>query len=348
MLSVYDDEYVIEEVINHLLSQEIELVVLDNGSSDDTYEICKKFLGKGLLLLSQFKTPTLQLYLRLRMLYEMALTQKPDWVIRSDSDEFLESGIKNLTLKKAISQADAEGYNLIQFDLFDFQLTDNDNESAKSIKEKLTYYSWQGDTVYRAWKYFLGIRPEDAGGHYPIFPERLVYKIYPRKFVARHYCFQSKEQATKKMNDRIARTSDTAELNMGWHPHYREILKYEFPRILDHKILTKYEENNKWNRERKSSICPTNYYVSTKNDIFTEEGKLKINHPSMPELRAELINKDKKISELQKELENLGTKETQYNELQKKVDDLQSSLNKIENSFTWRTLRKFDKFKEKF
>jgi len=31
---------------------------------------------------------------------------------------------------------------------------------------------------------------------------------------------------------------------------------------------------------------------------------LKNNLPSMPELRAELINKDKKISELQKELEN--------------------------------------------
>ena len=39
MLFTYDDEDVIEEVINHLLSQEIELVVLDNGSSDDTYEI---------------------------------------------------------------------------------------------------------------------------------------------------------------------------------------------------------------------------------------------------------------------------------------------------------------------
>jgi len=53
---------------------------------------------------------------------------------------------------------------------------------------------------------------------------------------------------------------------------------------------------------------------------------------------------EKQYNELQK---TLGTKETQYNELQKKVDDLQSSLNKIKNSFTWRTLRKFDKFKEK-
>lgn len=305
MLSTYDDEDVIEEVINHLLSQEIELVVLDNGSSDDTYEICKKFLGKGLLLLSQFKTPTLQLHPRLRMLYDMALTQKPDWVIRSDSDEFLESGIENLTLKKAISQADAEGYNLIQFEQFDFQLTDNDNESAKSIKEKLTYYSSEGYMAYRSWKYFPGIRPEDAGGHYPIFPEGLVYKIYPRKFVNRHYRFQSKEQAIKKINDRIARTNGTVELNIGWHRHYREFLKNEFPRIVDHKILSKYEENNKWNTEHKSPTDPQVFHWS-RNEIFTEEGKLKRNHPSMPELRSELRNKHKKISELQKELENLS------------------------------------------
>jgi len=50
----------------------------------------------------------------------MALEYSPDWVVKNDSDEFLESGISNMTLRDAIKQVDQEGYNLIQFDRFDF------------------------------------------------------------------------------------------------------------------------------------------------------------------------------------------------------------------------------------
>ena len=43
MLSVYNDGNIINEVIEHLLSQNLELVVLDNGSTDGSFEICRKF-----------------------------------------------------------------------------------------------------------------------------------------------------------------------------------------------------------------------------------------------------------------------------------------------------------------
>ena len=56
MLAVYNDNDIIEEIIQHLISQGIDLVVLDNGSTDGTYEICKKFVGKGILDLFQYKT----------------------------------------------------------------------------------------------------------------------------------------------------------------------------------------------------------------------------------------------------------------------------------------------------
>ena len=85
--------------------------------------------------------------------------------------------IKDFKLKEAISKADNEGYNLIQFDRFDFFMTDNDNESAKEIRKKLTYYSYQDDFVYRAWKYFPGIIANYMSGHYPIFPVGHQYKI---------------------------------------------------------------------------------------------------------------------------------------------------------------------------
>jgi len=122
MIPVYNDEDIIEQVIEHLLSQGLELVVLDNYSTDTTYEKCKKYAERGQIKLESFKTKTFDQHwgLIIRALYDMAISLNPDWVVRSDSDEFLESGIKGMTLKDAIIQANTEGYNLIQSDVFDF------------------------------------------------------------------------------------------------------------------------------------------------------------------------------------------------------------------------------------
>ncbi len=299
MLLVYNDEDIISEVIENFLSQELELVVLDNGSTDSTYQICEKFLGKGILQLKQFKTVTFisQHDVLHRILYHMALAEKPDWLMRSDSDEFFESGIQNKTLKNAIEQVDSEGFNLIQFDRFDFFMTDDDNESTKSIKEKLTYYSCHGDYLYRAWKNFPGIRMGYAGGHYPIFPEGLTYKIHPKKFVMRHYKFRNKEQAEQKMRGTIRGTTydkakskenkDVDIIKTGLNKHITNILKQDYTSKVDHKLLTKYDEDGKWNYTIK--FHPYMDEIPPKRvEIFTQDGKLKVRQKNVWELHMEL------------------------------------------------------------
>ena len=99
MIPVYNEEDVIQEVIEHLISQNLDLVVLDNGSTDDTFEICKRFLGKGVIKLEQYKSETYDWDKILRILYDLALTENPNWVIRCDSYEILESGIKGVSLR---------------------------------------------------------------------------------------------------------------------------------------------------------------------------------------------------------------------------------------------------------
>ena len=117
MLLVFNDEDIVTEVIESLLSQGLELVVLDNGSTDNTFQICEKFLGKGILQLKQFKTSTFisQHDVLHRILFHMALAEKPDWLLRSDSDEFFESGLPNKNLKDAIEHVVSKEFNLIQF-----------------------------------------------------------------------------------------------------------------------------------------------------------------------------------------------------------------------------------------
>jgi len=322
MLSVYNNEDILSEVIEHLISEGLELVVLDNGSTDRSFEICEKFLGKGLLKLNRFKSSKFEWATILRILYDMALSQSPDWVVRSDSDEFLESGVNNLKLKEAIIQADAEGYNLIQFDFFNFYLTDNDNESAKSVRKKLTYYSWTHNYAYRAWKFVPGVAVENNGGHFPVFPEATNYKIFDRKFVLRHYRFRSKEQLNKNFSDKIERIKNSTELKMGWHVHNLEFEKYNFLKTLDHNLLTKYEEDNNWNFELKFHPYH-NIFLPKREDLFSDDGSLKQETASWSQVRLALQSERHQKSKLQESLEKLQL-ENQKN--LEKVIELQEEL----------------------
>jgi len=237
MLPVYNGDDIVGEVIKHLLSQGLDLVVLDNGSTDNSYKICKKFANKNLIHLKQFKTPTFNFALILRILYDMALQRNPDWLIRSDQDEFLESGEKNLTLKNAIKKIDSKGYNLIQFDCFEFFMTNNDNKKANSIRKKLPYYSWQHNFVFRAWKHTPGTRVEVGAGHFPVFPEEISNKISPKRFVLRHYRFRNNKQAKRNQDERLKRTNKIPELKLGWFLHLKRISKERFFEPVDYKIF---------------------------------------------------------------------------------------------------------------
>jgi len=302
MIPVYNEADIISEVLDHLLDQDIELVVLDNGSTDGSYEICKKYAEKGLIKLQQLRSDKFDWPLILRTLYDMALKKNPDWVLRCEQDELLESGIKNLNLREAITIEDENGYNLIQFDVFEFFMTDNDNNSSKSVLERHPYYSWQHDDAFRAWKYFPGIGVEDAYGHYPIFPQNLNYRISPKKFVLRHYRFRDINQARSNNSSRIQRLSGTALDEIDGCRHWKVIAENGGPRTINHSLLYKYNKDNQWEHER--IFQPYTFERKTREQIFDQNGKLI--HP--PVTRLEAFAKSRKYLkrnlELRKKLES--------------------------------------------
>ncbi len=302
MIPVFNEAEIISEVLDHLLDQDIELVVLDNGSTDGSYEICKKYADKGLIELEQVITSKFDWSLILRTLYDMAIKKDPDWVLRCEQDELLESGIKNLNLRDAITKEDENGYNLMQFDVFEFFMTDKDNNSSKSVREKYQYYSWQHDDAYRAWKYFPGIGVEDAYGHYPIFPQNLNYRISPKKFVLRHYRFRNVIQARSNNSSRIQRLSGTALEEIDGCLHWKVIAENGGPSTINHNLLYKYNEDFRWEFER--IFQPYTFERKTRDQIFDQNGKLI--HP--PISRLEALTKFRKLRkwniELRKKLES--------------------------------------------
>jgi len=289
IIPVYNDEDILKEIIDYYISQGLELVILDNGSTDNSYKICEKFVGLGVKKLIKFKTDN---YISkwdsiLRALYDIAIEQNPDWIIKIDSDEFLESGQVGVSLKEGIEQVASQGYNYIQFDRFDFFMTDNDNKNAESVRQKLQYYSCQGDYLYRAWKYYPGVMIESfAFVHFPILPDDVRYKIYPKKFVMRHYQFTSEKQALKKIEDRT-RGTNYEKTKKGLNYHYKNLVEHDCSKRMDHKLLTKYNEDGIWNYDLK--FHP---YMDSlpwkKDDIFSKDGKLKIKFKTRWELEMQL------------------------------------------------------------
>jgi len=287
MIPVFNAVDVLEEVIEHALSQGIEPVVLDNGSTDGSYEVCEEFAKKNLIKLKRYPTSNFDYGLVMRILYDMALELKPDWLMIHDQDELPETGLDNVTLKEFIKNEDAKGFNLIQFDVFEFFMTDNDNELEKSIKKKFKYYSWQHDFTYRAWKHIPGTRVEDTLGHLPIFPELYRYKITQKKCVLRHYRFRDKNQALKNVKERTDRIKLRPETKIGMLVHYKKISEQNFSEKIDHLILNQYLEDNNWNYE--SKFRPFVMTGQAKREkIFSETGELLNHYPTILELKAKL------------------------------------------------------------
>jgi len=307
MISVFNEEDIIAECINHHLSQGIDLVVLDTGSTDSTFEICKKFSDNQKIKLFQRKSLEWDLTLNLSMTYDLALKESPDWIIHIDADEFFESGQDSTDLKSAIEKVDREGFNLIQFDRFEFFITEHDNENSESVLKKFLYYSHGGDFFYRAWKFFPGVRNDIAAGAFPIFPKGHKYKIFPTKFVCRHYQFRTKEQAMKKIQERLSKLKNMPDMEVGWNFHYQKRIDNNFPFVANHNLLSKYNEDNNWNTENKYR-----YETSRplrKIDLVAEDGTLKRRPRTYNEIRLDFLH--------------------------------------LQNSFTLRTMRKVGKVRKK-
>jgi glycosyltransferase involved in cell wall biosynthesis len=248
LMPVYNESDIVEQAIDHLISQGIELVLIDDGSADGSYEICSTFLGKGVLSRERLSNKYFEFQLILQRLFETAQNYAPDWTLLSGADEFLESPYRGLTLKDAIELESSKGHNLIQFDNFEFWPTEKDHDSKESdVRKRLRYYSWQDDFQFLCWKVYPGMTVHETGGHIPRFPEGVPVRVSPNKFVLRYYKIRSYEHGLRKVfRERLPRYSPELR-KKGWHVRYDNFGKERNYFVIDSNKLTKYEENGNWN-----------------------------------------------------------------------------------------------------
>lgn len=233
LITVKNEERFIAKCLDHLIKQGVEVVLTDNGSTDQTVPIARGFLGHGL-----FKIINLPFVghfdLRQQLTHKetLCLEFEADWFMHVDADEFHEPLDKNLSLSQFIEQIDQQGYNAINFLEYTFIPTSEypDHDHACFQKTMRWYYPFLPSFPHRvnAWKSNPKVDLVSSGGHIAHFEDM---KLFPSSQVMRHYLCLSKKHAENKFN----RPYSSGEIAKGWHgwrPHVKSE-KIFFPSITE-------------------------------------------------------------------------------------------------------------------
>ena len=116
LMTAYNEADIIVPAISRLIDQGIEVYLIDNWSTDNTFENASQLLGKGLIAIEKFPSDGPPRYYEwtrlLSRVEELASRLSADWFIHHDADEIRESPWVGVTLKDAIYRVDQSGFTL--------------------------------------------------------------------------------------------------------------------------------------------------------------------------------------------------------------------------------------------
>jgi len=226
IVAAYNEADIIGQVVGDLIDQGVSVYFIDNRSTDATLATVRCFEGRGVVGIETYpKQPTNENRFDwsglLSRKEELATELDADWFIHHDADEFRESPWAGVDLRTAIEVVDQLGFNAIDFELLEFQLTNRSLAGGNDVRSALPYFAEAAPfnkVQIRCWK-ARGKRVDlrSSGGHEAHFDGR---QLFPFRFIVRHYPFRSVEQAKRKvLVDRRPRF-DPLEREKGWHMHY--------------------------------------------------------------------------------------------------------------------------------
>ena len=159
----------IHRAINDFVSQGIDVVIIDNGSTDKTLQICSEFLGNGLLFINHMSWEgEFNLSHQLEMKDRFVRNLNHDWVIHADADEWVHSSVKGETLLEGITRLSKYGFNVINFEEFVFLPAQGEEYNLDNYKKEFLnyyYFSPHKQRLMRAWNRLLSCNNLESGGH---------------------------------------------------------------------------------------------------------------------------------------------------------------------------------------
>jgi hypothetical protein len=224
ILAAYNEADIIEEAVRKLIAGGVEVFVIDNGSTDRTVEILSPLVGKGVVDIRtvKFREEGREIYdwtSILRLKEDLSRKLGFDWYLHVDADEIRYAPWPQLTLREGLDRVDHSGYNLVNFKLFNFRLTHDMVESSDYERDMPNYSVGEYFNQYqvKAWKAHRDIDITAHGGHIARRPDA---RIYPVRFIHKHYPVRSLQHGRRKILQERKERFNRAEKQLGWHVQY--------------------------------------------------------------------------------------------------------------------------------
>lgn len=228
IVASYNDASIIQQVVTKLTREGLHVHVIDNWSKDGTYELVEAMrqADAKLVGLERFPAAPNSAYewqKLLRRKEELARERRYDWYLHVDSDEIRHAPWIGTTLLEAIAIADREGYNAIDSTVINFYPTDDrDFPERADLETHFRHFDFGQRPGHfkrvNVWKNLGGeIDLVTSGGHEVDFAGK---RVYPYKFLIKHYPFLSQRHGEGKIRDRVERSA-AEHKKLNWHTHLR-------------------------------------------------------------------------------------------------------------------------------
>ncbi|HWK07197.1 MAG TPA: glycosyltransferase family 2 protein [Puia sp.] len=196
VLLCYNDADILEESLRHLLENNHDVLVWDHGSDDGTAAVLDRYAAD--LVERRFIPRSFDFYQLYQRMSEHLISEyirRYDWISWPDQDELLEGADRTQPYDQWVEKIFEEGYDYIQFNNFNFWLTDQDDPTILSPVQRIKHYGLFPDCAprIRAWRAAkTNIR---VFNHNPIDGRKLPYH-----FNLRHYPMRTIEQMHRRLN----------------------------------------------------------------------------------------------------------------------------------------------------
>jgi glycosyltransferase involved in cell wall biosynthesis len=226
LMAAFNEEDVIGPAIEKLAGDGVGVYVIDNWSTDRTWEIAQGLEGRGVIGLERFPArPGGSFVLRalLRRTTELAAGLDATWFIHHDADERRRGPWPGAGLREALWRVDRAGFNAVDFTVANYRPIDDSFEPGDDFEARFRHFEFGATSdlllQIKAWKNVGRVDLAGSAGHQARFRGR---RVFPYKFLLKHYPIRSQAHGERKIfRERIPRW-DRHERVRGWHVHYNE------------------------------------------------------------------------------------------------------------------------------
>lgn len=224
-MAAYNEEDIIVQSIKKWTDQGISVHVLENWSTDATYDLVKGLEGRLPVTVERFPKAGPSNYFdwgaMLERMESLSREIEADWFVRRGADEVLVSPWPGISYRDALYLVDQAGFNCVDHTIVEFHPIDNGFETGMDHESYFRHFDFKNlshPNQRKAWKnYGQSISTTASAGHDVLFDGR---RVYPFKFLLKHYSFRSQRHGEKKVfRERKARWNPE-ERSKGWHIHY--------------------------------------------------------------------------------------------------------------------------------